>query len=329
MQATLSHQYRRGTLKIYMPFRAQFKGPDAGEERHQLDVLVYNVWLRPGYFLDGQAPRVSWLSRLLGGHDALILCETFHRRLGRRLASALAGEYPHRTRPLGGVSAPRPLGPGFKLANSGVMILSRWPIEAQGARSFDGQLAGSDAYSCKGVHHARINKRGQPYHLFGTHCQADPEPLLQRAYQALGRDAAASFLRLRMENFSRIRAFVDELSIPPHEPVLIAGDLNTDRLGQPGQFDAMLERLGASCPDDLRGHDSTFDPRQNTLVQEPHPMWLDYVLWSRSHLQPGASALEVHRMRASEPWRRLPVIGRRHRDLSDHYAVSGRFTFPG
>lgn len=291
---------------------------------NELDVLTYNVWLRPSYFIDGQRARVRELARYLQGHDVLVLCETFAKNSSRYLFDTLRQYYPHQTGVLG---APRLFaGEGVRMGNGGVTILSRWPIVARDERSFGRLLKGPDAYADKGVLYACINKGGQVYHLFGSHTQAPPEPAFRAAYKLARRDADRAYRELRLEQFAVIGRFVRELRIPANEPVVIAGDLNTDKLGAPQEFEQMLERLDAAFPQRVSGRPGTWEPAANPL-STGQLEWLDYVLWSRSHLQPESSQLEVRAIRSQNSWRRLPG-GREYNDLSDHHAVRAVFVFP-
>lgn len=299
-------------------------------ETRTLRVLTYNVWLRPPPFLDGQASRARALPQQLRGHDVLVLCEAFRRRLSLELFADLAGAYPHQSHP----APPRDATDrsdtdnGVRLWGGGVAILSRWPIEATARRSFSGIIGHPDRHANKGVLYARINKQGQRYHIFGSHTQAPPEGYVRAAHRALGRDAEARFLAFREAQFDRMRAFIEEQAISRQEPVVIAGDLNTDRLNAPAEYEGMLRRLAAAEGQHTAGPAATFDPQHNPLATGQRPMWLDYVLWSRRHLQPAGSQIRVLPLREEQGWRRHP-LGRRHHDLSDHYAVAAELVFPG
>ncbi|MFH2008908.1 MAG: sphingomyelin phosphodiesterase [bacterium] len=291
-----------------------------------LDLLSLNIWVRPWFLLDGRAARVDRLAGPLRGYDVVVLNEAFEQRICGRLYDALAEEYPHRTPVLGSASPPRPWGPALKLWNGGVVMLSRWPIERTDSRSFRDCLGPVDLWSDKGVLYACVNKQGRRYHVFGTHAQASSEGYIRLAFRLLGRDADAELDAHRLANYDVVRAFIDESSIPATEPVLIAGDLNCDRLTRPHRFEHALRRLNAGFPEELSGPPCTIDPGVNSLARSPHHEWLDYVLWSRSHLEPRRSRIDVRPMRSERPWRSHP-LGRSHHDLSDHHAVLGRFEF--
>jgi len=55
-------------------------------------------------------------------------------------------------------------------SNGGVIIYSKWPIEEATNYQFTTCVSGSaDCLAAKGVKHAKINKLGKVYHVFGTH----------------------------------------------------------------------------------------------------------------------------------------------------------------
>lgn len=286
----------------------------------QIEVLSYNVYLRP-MALDGQKHRAAEIGRRLEGHDVLVLSEVFQRESSDLLLEALSRRYPYRTRILGEGYANE-----HGKMTGGVVILSRWPILEGDERIFEGVAAGPDALAAKGVLYARVAHPGGDVHVFGSHTQADPEPVYRQAHALFGRDADGIYDTVRDEQYALIERFVQERAIASSQPVLIAGDLNTDRLGAPSRFVSMLRALNASFPRQLRGEPSTFDPRQNSLCVAPSAQWLDYVLCSRAHLQPSESEIEVKTMVAERPWRRH-ALGLSHRHLSDHFAVLARMSF--
>lgn len=298
------------------------------ETARTLRVLSYNIWLRPPPFLDGQGSRARALPQQLNGHDVVVLCEAFWRSLSLELFTALAGAYPHQSHPTPPQDATDGSDPGeVRLWGGGVAILSRWPIEARARRSFSGVIGHPDSHANKGVLYTRINKHGQRYHVFGAHTQSSPEGYVRAALRAVGQDAGARFLAYRDAQFDRMRAFIEEQAISPRDPVVIAGDLNTDRLHEPGAHEGMLRRLDAVEGPQVEGPSATFDPTQNPLATGARPLWIDYVLWSRQHLQPEESRVRVLPLRLERGWRRHP-LGRTHHDLSDHYAVAAELIFP-
>ena len=265
----------------------------AGFHGQQLDVLTFNVLLRP-FLPEGQDRRAPLIPGQLGGYDVVLLQEAFsdyHRDIVLR---GLRQEYPYQSNVLGRDR-------GLK-QDGGVVIASRWPIEVQDQALFGGLCRGNDCLADKGVLYARINKSGLRVHLFATHLQS-----------GAGRDVT------RERQILRMRRWIDAMRLPPTEPVLIGGDLNVDLLAddKTGAFTKMMEILNAVRPNmPLNSRNRvTFDPVENSLADGARAKYLDYVVYSNAHLKPFDTFNRV---------RRIFVGGE---PLSDHYAVHGRFLF--
>ena len=115
--------------------------------------------------------------------------------------------------------------------------------------------AGSDCLAAKGVKYARVNKTvgavSKVLNVFATHMQAwyTPEDKAVRVKQA-----------------AQLRAFIDTQEIPATEPVLIAGDFNTDYVKYPGEVDRLRSALNASIPTLVGDRPFSSDPSANLLV---------------------------------------------------------------
>jgi endonuclease/exonuclease/phosphatase family metal-dependent hydrolase len=279
---------------VLSPGAVQAGSAQAASAEVTFDVLTYNVLMLP-VLPRGQDQRAPLIARRLAGYDAIVLQEAYSDRHRAALLAGLAAEYPHRTRILGADLWLR--------QDGGVIVLSRWPIARQQELRFGDLCAGRDCLADKGALYARIEKPGLSVNLFATHLQSGPA---QRA--------------IRERQLELIRGMIDALVIRPDEPVLIAGDLNVDRLtdAQTGEFATMTRMLTAAHPAPPAGGaiEPTFDPARNPLAAGSRRECLDYVLYSEAHLRP---------LRAFNAVRRLMADGR---PLSDHFAVHGRFVFP-
>uniref|UniRef100_A0A1I8GK12 sphingomyelin phosphodiesterase n=1 Tax=Macrostomum lignano TaxID=282301 RepID=A0A1I8GK12_9PLAT len=215
--------------------------------------------------------------------------------------------------------------------NGGVFVASRWPILQQAQAVYLNAHPGSaDSLANKGVVHARIDKLGSAFHLFGTHLQAEDGP---------------EFDAYREKQADELHRFAQSRQISPNEPVIFAGDFNADLLANRGHVSRLLQRLNARLPR-LRGPlRSTYDPRQNDVVEPGITVrqWLDYVFVSREHKQPVSSSIRAVRLLAdapvnfciSAPFQPSYVAPDssgcnarlRTRHLSDHFPVVGEFRF--
>jgi endonuclease/exonuclease/phosphatase family metal-dependent hydrolase len=298
---------------------------NSGLTGNELNVLAYNVYLRPPSIVkNGQAIRVPYIVKeiLRDYYDVIILNEVFEDGLRRQLREALDHVYPYHS-----------VVPGSNneaLEDGGVEMLSRWPIEngqdLKGeAQVFGPPCLGSDCLANKGVVYIRINKNGTRYHVFGTHLQADELP-----------SALITSREIRNIQFHKIKEFIDSKNIPSGEAVIIAGDLNVDKYGGINEYNEMLEILHAAHPS-IEGHPWSIDMKLNDFYDyENIHQLLDYVLYSKDHRQPvmlgeGQTVKNTFNRvmfyRSDIKWREFPT--ERYRwDISDHYPVFGKFTFP-
>ena len=185
-------------------------------------------------------------------------------------------------------------------ANGGVMIFSRWPIEAEDEIDFEecGQAA-SDCLANKGVKYARINKLGKRYHVFGTHMDA-------------GSNSDDIFAR--RTQMAEIRDFIANLNIPEHEPVIIGGDFNTDPIGSDMDYQAFVDTMNPIIPQHIGYWESNFNDDFGKII--------DHAWGDRTHLVPITITNEIITPRSLEP--ELWDIS----EFSDHRCVLGRFEYP-
>lgn len=278
-----------------------------------LNILAYNIQMRPQLlFADGQSQRSILLAEQLKHYedliDIIIISEAFDDSAREKLLKKLyeLSNYRwYKTNQLGGR--------GF-VQNGGVFILSKWEIEEQEQLLFKEKCTAFDCLADKGVIYARINKQGRIYHLFGSHTQA-------------GNSKRAK--KVREQQLELLRKFIDSKNIPVNEAVIIGGDLNVDKLdSKDDEYKQMLNVLKATHPE-LRGKiQFTIDP-QNQMTTSKTREYLDYILYSNTHLQPETSFNRVLKILSEQGWKPFNwVYWQCQRwDLSDHYAVYGHFDF--
>lgn len=262
---------------------------------NSVNILAYNIFMRPrSLFHNDQSDRAEVLPSKLRDFDILVLSEVFDDGIRGRLRDDLAAEYRWQTPVLGsdrGVEQ-----------DGGVVIFSRWPITHVAERRFEDVCTGDDCKADKGVLYARIDKRGHVVHVLGSHTQAG---------------SGGSERSKRADQFRIIKGFIDDLQIPRHQPVFIAGDLNVDRYSG-DEYRTMLALLDAWHPT-VFGHPYTVD--SNTNDRSNGRKYLDYVLVANDKSQPTDAVNETLRPRSPESF------GGDY-DLSDHYPVFGRFMLP-
>lgn len=259
---------------------------------NEFKVLSWNIW---GVIGSKQiCDRWAEVPTFTRNYDAVVFSEAFDNSCRDKLRARLQAEFPYQTQIVDKANI---------YEDGGVFIASRWPI-AQEAQTVYSECAGADCLANKGAAYVEILKHGRAYHLAGTHTQAWN---------------SASQRAVRLNQIATLKRFVDGFSPAPHEALLYAGDLNVDMYATAEDYQQMLGILNAHKPASY-GPTYTYDPSLNSLGSEGRE-YLDYVLVSNRHRQPGRSENEVMVYRSLAPavWDL--------RDLSDHFAVAGRFTF--
>jgi len=286
------------------------------------DVIVFSEAFDNGArkeLLKALQPKYPYRTTVVGNGDEL----NFHQTLGLVGAAGLGAIGLSLTFPvfIGALAGGAFLGylTGHPKSDGGVFMVSKWPIVFQGQIVYK-CAADEDRFGKKGVSWAFINKQGFYFNVFGTHTQAD-----------------AGYEGIRKTQFRELRNMIDNVSMLWH-PVLIAGDLNVDYCFEKDRLagtcstverDSMLNLLQASVPRDLSKFVYTSDPANDMKPDGDKATTLDYVLSSKTHPAPVRSSLETVKLQS--PWRSRPRAwspATDHRDLSDHYAALGTYTFP-
>ncbi|XP_070554661.1 uncharacterized protein [Ptychodera flava] len=307
-----------------------------------LKVLAYNIWeLRYLYAQRGQIERTCRIPQQIFEHhgdvDAIIWNEVImggcfpNDGISLRQVLNQYG-FVHHTKLLANGTRDMYRRP----ENGGIFISSRWPIVKEDEWIYKHTTEPSpDSLMSKGAAYAKIEKtvdsQTRFYHLFGTHLQAHEGDRYaeQRALQA-----------------KEMHTLMKKQNIPVDEAVIYGGDLNTDMYTSPDQWDQVLQILEADMPPIVGPLNITDDNQNNDLI---HPndtswsKWIDYVIYSNQHLIPNNASQESIKY-VDEPFEvcmRSSLPARRHTypyevmcqqswyvtDLSDHYAVLGRFDF--
>lgn len=298
--------YQRALLTIILcsVYIAPLWAQDNSTSWDGIKILTYNIKMRP--FSADMDERAKLLPRTLSGYDVIVFQEAFKENPVDLIISGLSREYPYKTSVTGRKR-------GLK-EDSGVIIISKWPIEREYHEvfqtcagdvpfipsPFDSLPKGeaSDCLAKKGVLYARININDGHFHLFGTHT-----------------DAGSGDRKTRENQFKQIRSLIDLMQIPVDEPVIVAGDLNVD-LYSNKEYQKMLDLLSAIHPEPQSGKRGySNDGLSNSYVEDNSQEYLDYVLFSSTHLHPTISYNDVIQNKAG------------NQDLSDHYPVVGEFSF--
>jgi endonuclease/exonuclease/phosphatase family metal-dependent hydrolase len=281
---------------------------------------LYTVLGAPG--IDRRIDLVS-ASDYIGGYDALILNELFNDEASARLVQALSAEYPFWTPVIGREGTlitpdcaandcwNSADGRFDEVEDGGTAIFSRWPIRERRQIMFD-TSCDMDGYANKGFVYVRLDVRGTPVHVVGTHMQADASNLgpLGQQIAALRPcpapeeyphsvtcpgESETPYQAVRLAQLMQINTWITQQAIPADQMVIIGGDLNVDSVGTPAEYERMLCVLDVSAPT-FGGNPAisppryTWDTRLNGLLlsSTDRPLYIDYLLVRRDHLQPTA-----------------------------------------
>lgn len=252
--------------------------------------------------------------------DVIVFQEAFLPSVHQYISEQLADWYPYAT-DIGGEScesgwdAPaQNCQKGLRKSlthNSGVFILSRWPIEARQSLTFT-QMRVSytfDFMARKGAVYARINKQGKAIHIVGTHLQAD----------------GASH-DIRMAQIQEVKDWLDSMHLEQSMPLLFAGDFNISSLKQT-EFNDMLSATDSSielCEAGLASVSPGTNAYLRLIYGGQAEKTLDYILVANGFRQPATqSCLAALDFKSELPWEAKYLWGATQylQDISDHYPV--------
>ncbi|WP_081385962.1 sphingomyelin phosphodiesterase [Leptospira santarosai] len=285
----------------------------------EIKILSHNVFLLPiglpGWGNWGQNERAERIasSNYIRNQDVIVFDEAFDTNARKILLDGVRSEYPYQTDVIGRTQEDWDATLGNyrsdAFTNGGVVVVSKWPIEEKIQHIFKERGCGADFFSNKGFAYVRINKNGRKFHIIGTHVQAQDS-----ACANLGKVS-------RMNQFNEIRSFIDSAKIPNNEMVLVAGDLNVIR--DSSEYYDMLSKLNVNKPK-YSGVPFTWDTKTNEITafyyEKEQPVYLDYVLVSKSHFQPPVWQNLAYDPISTKTW---SVAGYTSDEFSDHYPVYG------
>jgi endonuclease/exonuclease/phosphatase family metal-dependent hydrolase len=279
-------------------FTSSVFGQNIGNDNRTFRVLSWNIYMLPRFIKNtGKLPRSKKIGELLvkESYDLLVFQEAFHGGARRRILKAVKEIYPYQ------------IGPANRKklslkTNSGVWILSKTPITEIGKIKFTECYGFADCQARKGALLVETEWNGKLIQVLGTHIQA----------------AGDKELKLR-----QIKELSEKLVFPNQKkgvPQLLCGDFNLTNLDTIATK-RMLENCRAedccligdiNYTKDIGGNND-MEPKNKTRKI------LDYIL-----LRPNGKEIE-------NIYRKIRIFeaswNKKHRDLSDHYAVEVSLTF--
>jgi len=307
----------------------------------RLRVYHHNVFMRPRIIFrhDGQVERAKRIPREIAGAkpfkpDVVTFNEVFEKRALRHLVRNMEKEgYVHHTQVLAANSA-KIINVAFStikslftkknkrkyptLSNGGVVVFSRWSIQKVDEITFGKELSsGFDSLVDKGCLYVRVEKLGVTYNIFATHMNVGDKKVQEGQLKV-------------------IKTFIGKQSIPKHEPIIIAGDMNICKVDPDSKdlYEKMLRILNVELPE-CRGYPYTFARGGRNILcnnQDLNSLYLDYIFFEKDHRFPKTAYSEVlnERMKYG-PWinRSNHIYYKARWELSDHYPVYCYLEFEG
>lgn len=260
-----------------------------------LSVLSWNIFmLPPPLFYSSQLQRADSIGEAImaSGADVVVFQEAFMGKAREIIANRIASLYPYHTG--------KPDGGGFLRFNSGIWVVSKYPLEKIKFIRYR-HKAGFDFFSGKGALLVRVCHPDREIYVVGTHTQS------------------AGYQGIRFNQYKQIKEQLYPL-LDESEPLIVAGDLNTDRSSKV-DYEEMIKIFGLAEGEAEPDEAHSYNGEKNDLARKyfgPEKSKLDYIL-SRKTAKIKHTGSRVKVYRASLP------MGGGFQDLSDHYAVFSTF----
>lgn len=109
---------------------------------------------------------------------------------------------------------------GLRMFGGGLMIMSKYPIEATRELIFDKGVA-SDGFVRKGILYAKVRIGSSYVHVFNTHMQAS------YGYEFAENDPYAL---IRKKQIQQVSDFIAKIALDDHHPIIAMGDFNVNAI---------------------------------------------------------------------------------------------------
>lgn len=270
----------------------------AQDAKDSLSVLSWNIQMLPtkwAMFSDAlrkkQKVRTPWIIAYAKAspYDVIVFQEVFDNRIRRKLQRGLKEIYPYMV---------KPLKKGNRLTNSGVLIVSKYPVKKEGQVVYPRGIY-SDKMAAKGFTLVKVFKARKAIYLGGTHLQA-------------GNTAVAA--EQRKKEFAAMAKLIKE-----HKtallPVIVVGDMNTQKR-RTDRYQFMLNTL---CMEDVvpLGNAPYTISGQNTWNNHERDIQLDYILLDKNGVDIKTEG--AHLIRPVGTHKGAQV------DYADHYGIGATF----
>ena len=265
----------------------------------ELKIMSWNIYMLPHYWIHtGQLVRAKGIVEILKNEnvDVIVFEEAFDRQSRKIIRAGLKDYFPF--------ESGDPRRNRFWKSNSGVWVLSKVPLTVI-KQIFFKEAAGSDRLACKGAMLLRAEKNNVCFQIVGTHLQSE---LAKRNVQPI---TNSQYEQIRMELL--------EPYLQDYVPQFVVGDFNTMR-SDSSSYDKMISTLHATQCSLVGGLEYSFDYNLIDLIKSvsEKPQLIDYILFKSS---PGSEI-------KGNMWVKIfkKKWNNHHKDLSDHFAVTGVIT---
>ncbi len=273
--------------------------PDIGcDSSHcELRILSWNIYMLPSLVMpNGIRVRSKLIASRLkdADFDIVVFQEAFNSKAREALRELLKDTYPYSAGPANEKKQALRL-------NSGIWIVSKIPLKITGEIEFS-RAQGFDVFSRKGAMMVEAGHNGTLFQIVGTHLNAGETQKV--------RDV-------------QYRELQEKLLAPNRKddvPQIICGDFNTDKHDS-DSYHRMISILQVQDYEIKGACLFSYDGLNNDLISPGYRKQelLDYIFYQSNGIAGARIERSFHRY--SHAW------SRRHKDLSDHYAVAASIQF--
>jgi endonuclease/exonuclease/phosphatase family metal-dependent hydrolase len=274
---------------------------DNQDKGGQIKIITWNIYMLPRVFIHtGQVERAKEIADTLKNADADIIVfeEAFDNKARNIIRDNLKAYFPY--------ESGDPRKNSWWKTSCGVWIISKVPIEVV-KQIFYKEANGSDRLATKGAILVEGQKDGFCFRLVGTHLQSDL-------------NSGKNVQPLRDKQYAELKQQLLEPYSNDNIPQFVAGDFNTIH-DDSACYNHMVGTLKFT-PCELNGDKCfSYDYTRNDLVigTNNKPQLIDYLLYSAAPHQQLHGNMQI--VVFSKRW------NDKHKDLSDHFAVAGVFSY--
>lgn len=260
----------------------------------EIKIMTWNIFMVPPLiFKSCQTERASLIAEYIQqiNPDILVLDETFMKSTRTIIYDKLQISYPFSS---------TITKPGFFKTNSGIWILSKYPISNQHAITYK-KKKGSDIFAKKGAIFVNVSLQSKTIQIIGTHAQSLNKNNNTRKKQ---------FLQLKQKMLDKY--FKDSI------PQFIIGDLNCNYYDST-EYQLLQTSLDV-LPINFTGEKYSWNGIENDLANtfSDHTLeTLDYILLRKQH----QNIAKITSTEILKPYSKEVYCTKKFHYLSDHHPV--------